>query len=177
MPKFSTTIQKELFSLFSLVWIVCLAFLYYAIATLSLNLRLLVGQVENHVSFSSLLSLISSLLFGAWTGLSHGDFFLLILNSILVGTNVYLAGKTLYIIEHRGKVRVSIGGATIISLITTGCASCGLSLLSILGLSASLSFLPFHGMELHLFSIFLLLFSSLYMLRQLHNAKYCKIKK
>ncbi|MGH7246189.1 MAG: hypothetical protein ACREGI_04620, partial [Candidatus Levyibacteriota bacterium] len=117
-----------------------------------------------------------SLLLGITSTMSSLDATLLFVTSLLVGANLVMIVRTIYVLEHLGKVKVSIGGATLIALVTTGCASCGLSLLSILGFSSSLAFLPFRGLELHIGALLLLLISLYYMLWQLYKRKYCKIK-
>lgn len=166
----------ELVSAKSFVSSLFFAFLYILFSVCLLNYRLVIATIVGDFPLLYKLTVMFNLLLGTWTGLSLVDFSLLIATAILVGVNIFLLARTIYLLQHASKrVRFSIGGATLVSIITTGCTSCGLSLLSILGLSASLSFLPFHGMELHIGALFLLFISALYMLKQLWNAKYCKI--
>jgi len=113
---------------------------------------------------------------GIFTAFSPVDTIITLLSGLFVGINLTLLIKTLYLLEHQGKIGFSVGGATIIGLVSSGCASCGLSVLSLLGLSASLSFLPFHGLEIHLLSLVLLIISSWYMIKKLRDGVYCKIK-
>lgn len=174
-PWILNVIREELFSLSSLLWILVGALAYTALSVILLNFRLLTSLLPAPFPFLAKLSIFFSLFLGLWTSLSMLDFLLVIINSLLVGATIVLLAKTIYQIGHSKKMKLSIGGATLISLISTGCASCGLSILSFVGLSASLSFLPFHGMEIHILSTLVLLFSLIYMLRQLYNAKYCLI--
>ncbi len=176
MPSFSSTIKKELFSIRSVALVLFFSFLYVFLSVLLPNYRLVIQTLTNDGSFLFKLTLMNSLILGSWTGLSHVDFFLLILSALLVSVNLLLMGKTIYYLKHSKKIRFSIGGATVVSIVTTGCASCGLSVFSVLGLSTTFAILPFHGMELHILAITFLLFSLWYMLKQLHNAKYCIIK-
>lgn len=174
-PTLRSTIQKELFSLSSLVIIFVFAVCYIILSALLLNYKLVNDTITNNFSLNSKLTIYFALLQGIWTTMHIWDSALLILNGLLVGINLLLIGKTIFLLEHMGKVRLSIGGAALITLVTTGCASCGLSLLSILGLSTSLSFLPFHGLELRVAATLILLISGIYMLYQLHQAKYCRV--
>jgi hypothetical protein len=168
MPSFRKTLTKELLSLSLVFGSLGIAIIYIVLYVFLINMRLLTSAFSFQLFFSLLIGLPQSL--------SPFDVVLTIITALLVGINSMLIIRTIYVLEHKGKVHVSIGGATIVSLVTTGCGSCGLSLISVLGLSASLSFLPFHGLELHIASIILLIFSIWYMLHQLHNGLYCRIK-
>lgn len=176
LPSFLALVKHELFSKKSLLIYIIIGVVYAVFSVSILNYRLVLNTFVGNFPFVYKATIFLTIIEGAWTGLSHLDFFLLLLNSLLVGVNIFLLIRTIYSIGHAGKrVRFTIGGATIISLITTGCTSCGLSLLSILGLSASLSFFPYHGLELHIGAILLLIISAVYMLKQLWNAKYCSV--
>lgn len=177
MPPFSSTIKKELLSIPSIIIVGILTTIYIIFSMFLLNYRLVIQTIIGTNPLSFKIALLSSLILGSWTGLSHIDFFLLIISAILIAINFLLIGKTISYLKNSKKLHLSIGGATLVSIVSTGCASCGLSLFSILGLSASLSFLPLHGMELHLLSIFFLLVSAIYMLKKIHASKYCKIKR
>ena len=177
MPSFSNTVKQELLSWKIFISIIIIAFLYISLSILLLNNRLFFSLIQDHlISFSTLL-LFFSLFVGLWTSLSASDFFITILTALLVGINISLLLRTIALLGNKEKLHISIGGATIIGFVTTGCASCGLSILSLLGLSTTVSILPFHGLELHIGAVILLFFSCWYMLRQIHNGIYCKIKK
>lgn len=176
MSSWNSTI-RIVFSFKMLLYSFVIAFLYASAAILLLNHQFVSNTLMGHYSFFYKFTIIQTLIIGSWQVLPPRESFLLFLNSILVGINFVLAIKTIYLLEHTGKIRVSLGGASILGLLTTGCSSCGFSLLSLLGLSASLSFLPFHGLELHIGAIVLLFFSFFYMLFQLHKAEVCKLPK
>ena len=176
MTSWFAMIRHELFSFSAIASIFCIA-LFYAMAALLLpNASLLITTITGPFSLGYKLTLFISLLGGFWTAESPLDSILLLLSSILIGANFYFLGKTIYLLRHSKKIKLSVGGATIISLVTAGCASCGLSLISLLGLSASVSILPFHGLELHIAAVGLLIFSLWYMFKKLYEAKYCKLQ-
>ncbi len=177
MPSFSQTLYKEFLSPLLLIGTICIALLYLTLSVFLLNMRLFGFLFLTHTSFATFFSLFLSLLAGLSTSMSSLDFILSITSALLVGLNGMLIFRTLYFLEHSGKVRLSIGGATVFGIIATGCTSCGLSLLSILGLSTSLAFLPFHGLEIHVGSLMLLCISAFYMLSKIHTSMYCKINK
>ncbi len=175
IPSLFFVAKKELLSPLSLLMIVCIAFLYILVSLFVLNNRLIIDTLVSATSITYKAALFSTLFIGLFTAFTPSDTVIIVVSSLLVGINLVLTGKTLYTLEHQGKVRLSIGGATLISLVTTGCSSCGFSLLSVLGLGSSLSFLPFHGMELHIASLLLLLLAAWYMVKKLRDGLYCKI--
>lgn len=168
-------LRNEILSLRSLFWILIGGFLYLCLSLVLLNIRLLLAIFPAPFTFFAKLHIFFALFLGLWTSLSRLDFILLIINALLVGLTILLLGKIIYRMGHTGKVKFSVGGATIISLLSTGCTSCGLSVLSFLGLSASLSFLPFYSIWLHIVATIILLFSVIFMLWQLYNVAYCKL--
>lgn len=78
-------------------------------------------------------------------------------------------------LRHQGKIGFTIGGVAVVSITTIGCGGCGISLLALAGLSTSLSFLPFKGLELQIISATLLSSSLYYLLQKLHKKYYCRI--
>lgn len=175
IPSLLTIAKKEMLSPLSLFFIVLLAFFYVIFSLFTLNHQLIIDTLFQTAPLIYKIALFSTLLQGLFTAFSPADTVIMLVSSVLVGSNLVLIGKTLYTLEHQGKVRLSVGGATVVSLITTGCSSCGFSLLSILGLGTSLSFFPFHGMELHIASVFLLFFSAWYMVKKLRDGRYCNV--
>lgn len=176
-PSLWKTIGIEIFSFSSIVWILFLALFYLFAINILLNNKLLAASITNHFPLSAIFSLVVSLFLGSFTSMSAEPLtlFIFLLNTLLVGLNIFLLGNAILWLRNQKKVHLSLGGATLFSLVTAGCASCGLSLLSVLGLSATLAFLPFHGAELRIIATVLLFVSSFYMLKKLHQAKYCRI--
>ena len=177
LPSFWQTVRNELFSFKSFLGILLGSFFYFVLSTLILNYRLVFQTLVGNYPITYKLTLISNLLEGSWTAFSKVDFVLLILTSILVGLNILLIAKTIIKLEsQKGRLSISVGGSAILGIVVAGCSSCGFSVLSLLGLSAALSFIPFGGMGLHLLAIILLLFSFFYALRAFHYKVICKIK-
>lgn len=177
LPSFWQTVRNELLSFKSFFGILLSSFIFFILSTLILNYRLIFQTLTGDYSLIYELTLTFNLLEGAWTAFSKVDFVLLVLTSILVGLNVLLIARTIIKLEsQKGRLSISVGGSAILGIVVAGCSSCGFSVLSLLGLSASLSFIPFGGMGLHLLAIILLLFSFFYALRTLHYKVVCKIK-
>lgn len=174
---FWQTAKNELFSFKSLVSVLLIAFLYFAFSTLILNYRLVFQTLAGNYPLNYKLTLIFNLLQGAITAFSEINFILLILTSVLVSLNIVLIAKTILNLEHqKGKLSLSVGTGSILGIVVAGCSSCGFSVISLLGLSASLSFIPFGGLGAHILVILLLLVSFIYSLKTLHYKLVCKIK-
>jgi hypothetical protein len=116
------------------------------------------------------------LIIGAYSSLSLFDFILLIITSILVGFNLLFIVKIIRALINPGiKLSLAVGGSSVLGIVVAGCTSCGLSLLSLLGLAGALAYIPFGAMGLHLISIALLIFSLYYSVKNYHNRIACKI--
>jgi len=169
------TIYKEIVNK-KLILIALPIAIFYALLTLYIfNFRLLMQTWFGAYSLGYKISLMGVLLEGFKTLFSPLDLILLTLTSLLVGVNTMIAFSTIQRIKKQGNLALSVGGVSIIGLATAGCSTCGLTLFSVFGISSALSFLPFHGIELHLLTVILLLFSLSYMLKQLHEEIYCKL--
>lgn len=177
LPSFWQTAKSELLSLKSLIAVLLISLLYFAFSTLILNYTLVYETIFGDYPLNYKLTLLFNLLEGAWTAFSRLDFVLLIITSVLVGLNIFLIAKTIIKLEsQKGRLGLSVGGSAVLGIVVAGCSFCGFSVLSLLGLSASLTFIPFGGMGLHLLAIILLLISFAYSLLTLHYKIACKIK-
>lgn len=113
------------------------------------------------------------ILIGSFQALDIRDTTLLVIVSILFGLNTELVLRKIKFLASYGSLHVTFGTG-LIALAATGCASCGLSLVSLVGLGGALAALPFHGLELYFVSIFILFASLWYNLNSLVKA--CKIR-
>lgn len=177
LPSLWQTTKNEIISFKSLVSILLISLLYFALSTLILNYRLVFSTLIGDYPLGYKVTLTINLLEGSLTAFSNTDFILLIVTSFLVGLNMLLIAKTIIKLETQKKrLSFSVGGSALLGIVVAGCSSCGFSVLSLLGLSASLTFVPLGGLGLHLLAIFLLLASAIYSLRTLHFKVVCKIK-
>jgi len=129
-------------------------------------------------SFSILarLRLYGSLLLGMTTSMTYLALFLMLITAILTGLNITLVIKKIAKLQKMRRVHLATGGSTLLAIVGGGCASCGLPVISLLGLSQSLLFLPFKGVELPYISIFLLLLSLYFLIKSNNKAEACEIK-
>jgi hypothetical protein len=116
---------------------------------------------------------ISYLLFiGSFSILGIRDTILIMIIALLFGVNLELVLRKLKFLKSHGGLHITFG-AGLLSLIAAGCASCGLSFASVLGIATIVSLLPFHGLELYIVSILILFVSLLYNLKTL--VRVCKL--
>ena len=120
-------------------------------------------------------SIMVALLEGLSTSMTHFALVLLILTALLTGINLTLVTLRLSAMRGAGKLHVMVGGSSLIAIVTSGCALCGLPILGLLGLSGSLIYLPFHGTELSVIAVVLLLITLYFMLLSYPTEQVCKI--
>ena len=177
LPTLWQTFKNDILSLKSIVLIIFIAFIYYSFSVLLINYRLIQETIFSNNPLFYKFKLMFELITGAYVALGLLDFFLLTLASVLVAVNLLLLFKTLKSLrKERGKLSLTVGGVTVLGVLVAGSCSCGFSILSVLGLTGAISFLPFKGLEIHLLVIALLIFSSWYSLRTYHKKIACKIK-
>ncbi len=87
------------------------------------------------------------------------QFITLLITALLTAANVVLLYKRINYLKTHNSLKLIIAGTTILGLTATGCAACGLPLLALLGIGASIGFLPLQGYEFSLITIALLIYS------------------
>ena len=118
--------------------------------------------------------LMIALLAGMWTAMTGAGLLILITTAVLTGINLTLVFQRFVRLGSGGKLHLVVGGSSILGIVGSGCAACGLPIISFLGLSGSLIYLPFRGMELSYIAIILLITSIFFMLRKTEVS--CKIE-
>lgn len=110
-----------------------------------------------------------ALLAGMWTAMSRLSLTLLVMVAILTGANLTLVVQRIKAIRASGKMSFVVGGSSLLGIVGSGCANCGLPILAFLGLSGTIFYLPFQGLELSVLAIILLSISLYFLIKQ--NAK------
>lgn len=151
--------------------------LLFSLFFISLSIFLI--NIPNYISIAtapyslfSKLNLFWILFIGSFQSVSGFDLFLLTIISILFGLNLGMVVKKYRFVRSQPNLGITLGSG-IISLAAAGCASCGLSIVSLVGLGSALAILPFGGLELYVGAIIILSASLLYNLSALYKA--CKI--
>jgi hypothetical protein len=149
-------------------------FIFHSV--LLLNSRLVLTTTLDDSPLFYKLWLFFELITGASSALSPLDLVLLLLTAVLVGINLLMIIKIFkHLKKNSGGLSLTIGGSAILGILVAGCSSCGFSVLSLVGLSGALSFIPFEGLGLHMLAITLLILSLFYSLKTLNLKSGCKL--
>lgn len=165
-------IKQEILNFKSLILLLLLSSLFILMSLFIINLQTIISIFQNSYPFLSKLYISLIIIFGSFSATSTLDITLVIIMGILFGVNMTLVINKFSMLKRRGNLRIMFGTG-IISVVAAGCASCGLSFASLIGISAALAILPFGGMELYLLAIVILLVSFYFNLKQI--IKVCKI--
>lgn len=138
-----------------------IAFLYLLLTVFLMNFALAKDILLNAYPLTYKVTISYNLILGMWTSMAHQTLFLLVLIAFLSGLNLTLLAQKISSLKYAKGLQFTVGGGTILGIAGAGCVSCGLPILSLLGLSAS--FLPFRGEEF-LFIAAVLLSMSVYFL-------------
>ena len=148
------------------------AFFYFVISIYLPNIALVKQTLLGGFGINYKVSILISLFMGAGSAISVSNLLTLITISILSGVNIALFFKRFGVVKSSGKLTFVVGGGSLLSVAGSGCISCGLPILGILGFGGSLAYLPFRGLELSVLAI-LLLGISFWMI--LKDQKTCKL--
>ena len=148
----------------------------YVMATIYLmNAGLVKDAFFGSHSLSYKWNLLIALLAGMWTAMSRLSLILLVLVAILTGANLSLIAQRLQKLRSLGGMRFMVGGSSLLGIVGSGCASCGLPILAFLGVSGAIAYLPFQGIELSVLAIILLSLSLYFLLKSQNREKVCTV--
>ncbi len=160
----------------SIYSILLIATFYLLLITYLRNLSLVNSTLSDGTPLLYKFKLFTALLEGLETSMTTVGFITMILTGFLIGINLTLVTQKIGQIRKAGKVHFAAGGSSLLGIIGGGCASCGLPIISLLGLSGSVLYLPFKGAELPYVSIAFLLISLFFLLKSnAKNTQVCKI--
>ena len=158
--------MKELWSKKVIIPAFAIAALYVIATIYLMNASLVKDALFGAHSLVYKWKLLVVLLEGMWTAMSRLSLALLIAASILTGVNLTLVVQRLKTIRASGKMSFVVGGSSLLGIVGSGCASCGLPILAFLGLSGAIFYLPFRGLELSALAIILLSISLYSLIKQ-----------
>lgn len=146
-----------------------LALLFVAITTALVNIQNFWEFSTASYAIGAKIKIISLLFIGGFQTISTLDLILVGIVGILFGMNTMLIIRKVRFIRKQGSIKLT-AGAGFISIATAGCASCGLSVISLFGLGGVIAVLPFGGTELYFVAIAVLLYSLRYNLKAIYKA-------
>lgn len=151
-----------------------LSSIYLITITFLMNGNLVKDTIIGAYSLQYKANLLFALLQGMWTAMSGSGLVILIITALLTGMNLVLLFQRIIFLGSAGKLHLVVGGSSLLGIVGSGCAACGLPILALLGLSGSILYLPFRGTELSIIAVLLLL-TSLYFIVKTNNEIMCKI--
>jgi len=140
-----------------------------------MNFKLVLDTLIGSFSIDYKLNLMIALLGGMWIAMNGMGLVLLFLTAILTGANLTLLFKQLKVLRHAQNLHVVVGGNTILGLVGSSCAACGLPVLALLGLSGSIIYLPLRGAEISYLAVALLSISFYLLLKSVFEKEYCAL--
>lgn len=152
-----------------------IASIYTILITYLMNSRLVFNTVIGVFPLGYKFKLLFALLGGMWTAMSGSGFIILITTAFLTGANWTLVIQKVAALRSSGSVHLVVSSSSLLGIVSSGCAACSLPIISLLGLSGSLIYLPLRGQELSYISVVLLAISFYFLLRNIDKEKYCKI--
>lgn len=148
----------------------------YLILTILLMNSSLVGlTIFGDYPLSYKLQLLYDLISGVQATMTTQSLVILLLTASLVGINLTLIVARAVALRNQGHMRLVVGGSSLLGIAGSGCAACGLPVLSVFGLSGGALSLPFKGQELSIGSLVMLLISLYFLLQTRVLRQACEI--
>lgn len=168
--------MKEIFSSRKfIIPALIISVVYVLLVTYMMNFQLTKDTVFGSYPISYKWNLLLALLEGLGTSMTKFSLLLLILAALLTGINLTLVYLRLKAMRSDGKLHLMVGGSSVLAIVGSGCAACGLPILALLGLSGSLIYLPWHGTELSVIAVLLLIITFYFMLLSYPTAQVCQL--
>lgn len=167
--------RRILFSTSFVIPTITIAIIYILFTTYLMNFKLVLDTLIGSFSIDYKLNLMIALLGGMWIAMNGMGLVLLFLTAILTGANLTLLFKQLKVLRHAQNLHVVVGGNTILGLVGSSCAACGLPVLALLGLSGSIIYLPLRGAEISYLAVALLSISFYLLLKSVFEKEYCAL--
>lgn len=149
--------------------------IYLIATTFLMNGGLVKDTILGVYSLQYKINLLLALLQGMWTAMNGTGLLVLVLTALLTGANLTLLWQRIQQMGSFNNLHFVVGGNSFLGIVGSGCAACGLPVLSLLGLSGSVIYLPFRGAELSYLAVILLSISFFLLLRSFLEQQSCPI--
>lgn len=158
-------LKQQLSSVPYIIFSIVIAFLYYVLLIFLLDAKIFLNIFSLPVGFFAKIMLSFLTVLNSSLNLPLTELLLFLLISLFVGLNIALIRQKIGVLKHK-KIKIAFG-AGIISLVGAGCAACGISILSVFGIGAAASIVPFKGMSLSVLALIILLITFYYSIASL----------
>lgn len=155
---------------------ILIALVFYSFNVLILNYENFI-LIYHLLGFFGFVKSLPAFFLGFRNLVFTSSFVAIILISVLVGVLFSLIYyRTKMIKEYSGKRGFLSSSGIFFGILAPGCATCGLGLLPLLGISSAfLTFLPFDGLELSFAAIVILSFSTFKLTKDINKGIYCEV--
>jgi hypothetical protein len=168
------TLLKQQFTRKLFIGAILVALLYVVASVYAVNRTIILTTITGAFPLSYKINLLANLFINSWAMYQPIEAVLLACIAVLMGLNVALMAKLFGSLRGKSGLRMSFGGSTFFAIVSAGCPTCGVSVLSLVGVSSPL--LPFQGIPLQLFSLVLLSGSIAYTLFKLTKPAACTLQ-
>lgn len=159
-----------------IISVLVISILYIGIFAFIMNGSLIIDTLTGNFPLDYKFNLTFALIQGVWTSMGGFGFVILLFTALLTGANLTLLWQYLRSVKGFKNLHIVASGNVALGLVGSGCAACGLPLLSLLGLTGSLLYLPFHGKELSYIAILLLIISFFLLIKSVQKNQLCKVQ-
>ena len=157
----------------SIVVAAIVAFVYIILSVYAINRTIIFSTMFGNAPIQYKTSLLSSILVGSWNMYTPAEAVLTVIVAVLLGGNIALVIKVIRSLSGKKGIKMSFGGSSLLAVASAGCPSCGVSILSLVGISTPL--LPLQGIPLQIASAALLTVSIAYTLHRLRQPSVCEV--
>lgn len=164
-----------IFSKKNIISALLLAAIYLLLSVYLMNFTLVKLTITGNYPLEYKFNLLFNLLGGMVTAMTELGLLTLILASVLVGINLVLITQRISTLKSSKKLHWVVGGSSLLAIIGSGCAACGLPVIALLGLSGAVAMLPFRGIEISIISLAFLLISFYLLVKSYVGELSCKV--
>ena len=167
--------KRTIFLLQQSIIVLGIAWMYGIFVLFLINSALVFDTIIGPFSRTYKTDLLLSIPGATWIMMETLERIPLLLTALLTAMNLVFG---FHAIRKLGKIKnlhVAAGGSSILAIAGNGCSSCGLSIISLLGLSGVLAVLPFRGIEISYLAVFLLCISLYFMIKSQKSIQACAI--
>lgn len=150
---------------------------YILLQILVLNGRLLAQALQGSFELSYKITVLGQLVQGYFIMFPLAHTILSLVTALLIGLNLTLIISLMQKVEKNGPKQLSFGGIGIIALASSGCPSCGLTILSLFGPSFAVVGVLFSSIFVQMTIIGVLAVSIAYSLTKLNKGLMCQVDK
>ncbi len=175
LPPIGTTL-KEVLTPHFFITVIFLTLFYILLQIYLFNFRLINQTILGEYLLSYKFTLLYQLVKGFYISFPPKETIFTSVVALLAGMNIALLFSSITKMKkNQGSLKISFGGVSVLALASSGCPSCGITILSILGPASGPFSLFLHNSTVQVGIISLLLFSLFTTLRQYSRTNSCEI--